>query len=1145
MVMSNQKKSRGHFLSLWFPYAVSALSLLFVLLMPAVVRAQFTFTTNNGAITITGYTGSGGAVVIPSTTNGLPVTAIGNLAFDESSSLTSVAIPNSVTTLGNGAFEFCSSLANVSIGNGLTNIGQYAFLQCRALTNIAVDSSNPAYSSAAGALFDKAQDTLIQYPVGLTNTSYTISNNVTVIGANAFSGGGNLLTVTIPDSVTNIGDGAFSFCFWLNNLTIPEGVTSIGDETFEACWRLTNIPLPNGLTSIGFGAFWGCSALSSIVIPAGVTNVGNLAFVYCYNLTSVYFEGNAPPDEGSVFGVDFNPDPATVYYSFGATGWGTTFSSVPIVEETDPSQFTYTTNNCAVTITGYTGPGGAVVIPQTINGYPVIAIGELAFDNCTSLASVIIPYGTTSIGNNAFWGCTSLANVTLPDTITMIGSYAFQYCSSLGSLTIPASVTNIEQSAFFLCSGLTNFSVDTSNPDYSSVDGVLFDKMQTTLIQYPLGLTNSNYIIPNGVTNIGAQAFDTCTSLTSVTIPNSVTTIGDYAFAYCFNLASVNLPGSVTIIGNEAFLYCTSLTGVTIPSSVATLGEDAFMECSSLTYAYFTGNAPANSGDAFNDDTVMVFYLPGTTGWGTTFDGAPTMEGTPPYQFTYVTNNDCITITGYTGPGGPVAIPDTINGIPVTSVGDYAFLNSSFTSVLIPDNITNIGMNAFAQCYGLTSVVIPDSVTNIEFGAFEGCTGLMNVALPDNVISIGDESFFGCMSLTNVAIPNTVTSIGNSTFGGCTSLGSITIPNSVTNIGVDAFLFCTNMTNIFVDADNPNFSSLNGVLFDKAQDTLVECPSGLTNNSYAIPDGVVTIAEDAFDYCHNVTRFTIPGSLTNIVGPPFNDCAGLTNICVNATNPAYSALNGVLFDKAEDTLVQYPPGLTNDSYIIPNSVAIIQGDAFSFCAHLANLTIPNSVTNIGEWGTFLGCSSLVSVVIPNGVSSIPDDAFSYCTSLANAIIPGSVTSIGLDAFVGCSNLTSIVIPASVTNIEDLAFFDCGSLTSAYFQGNAPAGGGGAFGETPATVYYLPGTTGWGATYGNVPAVLWNPQAQNASVTAGQFGFEIAGPANATIVIQACTNLANPVWIPVSTNVLDGNGTSSFSDSQSVNYPSRFYRFSSQ
>ncbi len=470
-------------------------------------------------------------------------------------------------------------------------------------------------------------------------------------------------------------------------------------------------------------------------------------------------------------------------------------------------------------------------------------------------------------------------------------------------------------------------------------------------------------------------------------------------------------------------------------------------------------------------------------------------------QFTFVTNNGAITITGYTGSGGTVVIPDTINDYPVTSIGDDAFFGS-----------------------GLTSVSIPDSI-----------------------ISIGDESFNGCMSLTNVAIPNSVTSIGESAFGGCTNLSSITIPNNVTNIGVDAFLYCLSMTNISVDAGNPDFSSLNGILFDKAQDTLIECPSGLTNSAYAIPSGVVTIAEDAFDFCRNVTSFTIPGSVTNIIGPPFNDCTGLTNICVNAANPAYSSLNGVLYDKAQDTLVQYPPGLKNASYTIPNSVSTIQGDAFSFCAYLVNITIPNNVTNIGEWGTFLGCSSLASVVIPNGVTDIPDYAFYGCTSLAGIIIPNTITNIGWQAFSECDGLTNVIVPASVTTIGNFAFANSSALASAYFEGNAFPANGSIFYGDPTTIYYLSGTTGWETTYGSAPTELWLPQMQTVDASFGiqtnPFNFNISWASGQTVVVEACTNLANPIWIPVSTNTLSNSGTSSFCDSQWTNYPCRFYRIS--
>jgi len=260
---------------------------------------------------------------------------------------------------------------------------------------------------------------------------------------------------------------------------------------------------------------------------------------------------------------------------------------------------------------------------------------------------------------------------------------------------------------------------------------------------------------------------------------------------------------------------------------------------------------------------------------------------------------------------------------------------------------------------------------------------------------------------------------------------------------------------------------------------------------------VTSIGEAAFA-AHSLTSVTIPNGVTNIGGNAFVGCHSLTNITVAVANPAYSSLNGVLFDKSQATLLQFPGGLGGD------------------------YTIPSSVTNIGG-GAFIGCASLTSVTIPN-----------------------SVTNIGDSAFFGCASLTSVTIPNSVTSIGDAAFEGCTSLTSAYFLGNAPFNDGTAFtgspSNDPATVYYLAGTTGWGSTFGGVPAVLWNPKAKAISFTGGHFGFTLTGPTNAVIVVEACTNLSQSVWLPVSTNTLSGSGTSAFSDP--AGYPMRYYRFRS-
>jgi hypothetical protein len=242
-------------------------------------------------------------------------------------------------------------------------------------------------------------------------------------------------------------------------------------------------------------------------------------------------------------------------------------------------------------------------------------------------------------------------------------------------------------------------------------------------------------------------------------------------------------------------------------------------------------------------------------------------------------------------------------------------------------------------------------------------------------------------------------------------------------------------------------------------------------------------------------------------------------------------------------------GTALTSVTIPNGVTSIEMSAFLECFSLTNVIIGNGVTSIGDQA-FEDCISLTNVIIPNSVTIIGAYAFDD-TALTTVTIPNSVTIIGAVAFADCTNLTSVTIPKSVTIIRTDAFENCVRLTTAYFLGNSPPGDGDpydfgdadAFVGDPAIVYYLAGTTGWGPTFGDVPAVLWNSQAHAPGFTGSQFGFNLTGPTNAVIVVEASPNLTNPVWLPVSTNTLVG-GTSYFSDPQPANLPGRFYRLRS-
>ncbi len=417
-----------------------------------------------------------------------------------------------VTKIEQGAFLDCSSLTSITIPEGVTKIGVLAFRACSNLTSITIPSSMTEIGEDA-------------FKGCASLTSINIPNGVVWLGDGAFEGCSSLTSISIPDSVTEIGEDTFKWCSSLTAVTLPNTMTNIGTCAFRDCSNLTSINIPSSVTEIGGSAFDGCSNLASINIPEGLTNIGVCAFRDCSNLTSITIPSSVTEIGGSAFYGCSNLTSINISKGITRLGGGA-FAG------------------CS-SLTSVTIPEG------------VTRLGEETFIDCKSLTSITIPNSVTKIGKYAFWSCSSLTSITIPNSVTKIEDHAFEGCTNLTSITIPDSVTKIGNYAFYDCSGLREIKVDAGNKNYSSEDGVLYNKEKTELICCPGGKTSIT--IPDSVAEIGWGAFSGCRGLTSITIPDSVTEIGDGAFSGCTGLTSVTIPDSVTEIGGSVFSGCTGL----------------------------------------------------------------------------------------------------------------------------------------------------------------------------------------------------------------------------------------------------------------------------------------------------------------------------------------------------------------------------------------------------------------------------------------------------------------------------------------------------------------------------------------------------------------------------------------------------------
>ena len=619
------------------------------------------------------------------------------------------------------------------------------------------------------------------------------------------------------------------------------------------------------------------------------------------------------------------------------------------------------------------------------------------------------------------------------------------------------------------------------------------------------------------VTGIGDNAFLGCSGLRSIAIPDSVTDIGNGAFFGCYYLTNAALGNGVIDIGDNAFQGCSGLQSIAIPDSTVRLGDGAFNYCTGLTHVAMGHNVTNIGNSAFSECRGLAsLELP-----------------------------DSVSRVGIYAFSGCSGLTDVGLGNGLTAIDAMAFSGcTGLTNVAFPPSLGTIGAAAFAQC-GLARIEISSNVVNIGAGAFHSCAQLAEIdvsadnagycssngvlynktltrleqcpatrsgafAVPESVTDIAPCAFSSCLELSEVTIPGSVLGIGSYAFNQ-TGLTHVFLHGDLVDLGTGVFRSCTNLTEIEVDGDNPAYRSIDGVLFDRAGSALIQFPSGKSGN-YEIPAGVLEIESTAFAGSAQLTAVSMPSSVTRIGAQAFSGCVGLVSVSMTT-------------------------GLVG-----------IGDQAFEGCDHLTAVHLPDTVADIGL-GAFRNCGRLADIVLPDSVTNLGASAFAECASLCRISIPDGVTQIHQGTFDQCLHLQEVTFGRGLSEIASLAFSACWELDRAYFRGEACTLSYSSFPYPKPVLYYLPSAAGWPvppSPWHGYSTAYWLPEVLADSPPTVQDGtcrFTVGWTEGQSVVVEACTDLDDPVWVPLDSRTLEDCGFL-FSDSEAAGHSNRFYRLRS-
>ncbi len=967
---------------------------------------------------------------------------------------TTYTVPSSVKNIISLYSKHLTSIIIPSSVIKISDIGSAS------LISIIVDENNPNYSSQDGILFNKDKTELIKYPNDKVETTYTVPNSVkTIISFNSK----HLTSIIIPSSVIKIKeDYPFDYCTALVSIkidannpsyssqdgvlfnkdkttilkypegkkdkeySIPNSVKTIHSYSFSDCSFLTSLTIPNSVTSIGGNVLWNCPALTSVIFK--IEDINKVESFYMPYKVSYLDSGR------------MNIDKCTLYVPRGKT------------EEYKNSVWRYFTN---------------IIDPDGIGR--IFKNGKFYYElMANNQVRLVRPKSTGYDENEKLTG-----DIIVPATIEEDGEtytvietkYPFSKCDKITSIQLPNTITKINKDFAAYCSSLISIEVDKNNPNYSSQDGVLFNKYQTELIKYPTGnKETTKYTIPNSVTTIEYAAFALSKNLTSITIPNSVTKINSWAFAGCTSLTSI--VSNIENIGN------------------VTMGWKPFEKVDKEKCTLYVPEGKKEeykSAEYWKEFTNIVEGIE----VGTKFKSGKlwyeiTSLGNKEVKVTYH-RNDKGEIEEYKG---DIIIPETVEYLgetySVTEIGQEAFEGSNnITSIQIPKTVTSV-RNYHGDDLGptpnfkLISITVDEN--NPKYSSQDGVLFNKNktelvwypagkketkYSIPNSVKTIRRAAFAYSQKLTSVTIPNSVKTIQMGAFIWSKKLTSIKVSNSVTTIKEYAFYFCESLISIEVDKDNLNYSSQDGVLFNKDKTRIIQYPAEKKETKYSIPNSVTTIEEGAFVYsqnltsikipnsvttiqeiafggCPNLTSVEIPNSVTTIGRAAFTECTSLTSIISKIENINNITMARRVFDKVnKETCTLYVPKGKIAEYKNAEQWKEFQNikeieDRFKVGDRFKNGKLWYEITSVDNQEVKVVENSPTTSPAPARVikeSGYPFTSVVIPSTVEHLQMDFTVTSIGASAFAHSTSLSSVTIPKTITSIEDYAFNSCTSLKS--------------------------------------------------------------------------------------------------------------------